>query len=971
MAKLYKFENVFSTDNDQYTLPEGQYLSEWMLNKWPEGFGSKVRVEVYNRAVRLENLIDPTEHIIKKGDLFLLVLMPGDPATAAIIITSAVVSYYIAKNSIPDFDTKRPESPNNLISGQKNTIRTNERIPDIVGKVRSYPDVRYPAVEEFTASGKQKITELFNIGIGSYDRENERNGDSLLSEDETTTVEYFDPVSEVTTLTDVTEFYKIESANGLSLRNGEQAPGISQDDVTYTLVTGSFDGSIDIAVDAGESSALYQSINAGDTLRIMATSDNSSNRGKMVYVKSKTPNPSAPAAGTEKLNIQCEETWVTTSQLDNQNFFIAPKAHAVLDSQVSFAPGYYGNNYVFEVFYNNSDDATKAENYHTRDTSTARRWMIVEAGGDPTDGNSGVYDLTIAPTHTASKSIFQVDNSGPAFTNAVTNDSDVYFTFLEPLIGPFTTPISDTEEIWLNIEFPNGIPEGQVMLEVVLEQLDGTDFKIIDGNDSVNPLVYKIVSSANYRVTEKLVLDDHGLSSGLYRIWIRKYFDSSNDTAETTLVSLAAVKTTPSFTIGNQTACKVTTEYYKTGPKADTRKFNVEVTRKLPDYMWFTDSPGDSRHGQWQVSGNARTTGGDVADQQWINAVMYRATASDGMELTADTTAIEVDVAGLQTIQNTLNALDSGEGGEFNYTFDSEMSADEELKLMAKAARCEVYRIGKKLYFSRDEQQDDITALFNRRNKSPKGETRHFDFDHSNRRDSVEITYQDAEDGYKAQTFTYPKSTDTQDYNATYNLGVNPIKAKLTGITNFSQAYRYAMYLYRVDKMQRDSITLETTDDSRVLSINDKILNADSLEYNDLDGEIVSYDDTTPSSTTITLDRPVYDGVADPLTVYRSIKLRTSDGQETLGFACLKGTTDYDVVIDNSVANFDLSVSDGVSRGTLYQFKLDGDTSLDEWIVKEISAAGNYSKVKAVKYNEDVYDCDTVTVPNRVTYLGS
>jgi hypothetical protein len=967
MAKLYKFENVFSTENDQFDLIVGMNLAQWMMDKWPEGFGQDCAV--YSRAVRDECLIDPLEWEIKEDDLILVVLKMGDPVTVGVTVGLFAVSYLAAKNLEPDVKEIKPESPNNYASGQKNAIRTNQRIPDIVGKVRSYPDVIYPTVEEYTTTGKQKITEFFAIGVGSYDKANARNGDSLLYSDPATTIEYFDPSSEVTTLTGVVEFYDIQNAKDTRLALDYELPSINTDNVTYVGAL-SLTGIIRINVGAGNTSDLYQSVAVDDVIQLLSTSTTTTNTGQFFYITGKTPE----TGGNEDIGARTNSAFSTVSETDKQNFAIVPKMHRIEDVTIKFRPtssGGGGSVSLFDVYaVSGSDNETTLQNHYQYNSVTGRKYIVVK---DPSNGQTGCYTLNNSYTSLGSGVYrFSIGEGFSTLTTSIDEtvaNCDVYMLFDGDMNGPYVTPISDTEEVWLNIEFPQGLigasdAAATVKLEVHLENTSNNRYKIIDGDDSVLPLSITANTRSAYRVTKKIVLTDHTdnlgnpLASGEYRIYVRKYYDDSeNNAAETVLINLAAVKQTASYAIGNITAARVTTEFNKMLERPDTRRFNVEVIRKLPDYMFYYDDPDSIWYGGWQPGGSSRGSGADVADQQWINAFMYRATDTFGL----NAAALEVDVAGLQAIQTTLNALDSGEGGEFNYTFDKAISAEDELRLIAKAARCDVYRIGKKIYCARDETKAAITSIFNRRNKSPKGETRSFNFDQSNRRDHVEITFKDAEEGYKTQTFIYPVSGDI-DYDASTTTYFNPIKATLDGITNFSQAYRMAIYLYRSDKLQKDSIVIESTDDARVLGINDKILNVDALEYKDLDGELLAYDDTTPSATILTLDRPVFTGLSGT----RSIKCRTANGQSVQSFSCTKGANNYKVVVNNTGGTpFVFSLSDGVSKGTLYQFRTASDTTLDEWTVKTIEASDTYTKVTASKYNANVFACDTESIPTK------
>src|SRR5262252_7243281 len=59
-------------------------------------------------------------------------------------------------------------SPNNIIAGQTNTLRPGARVPDILGRVRCYPDLLCNPVDVYNESN-QTIGQMFVIGVGDYD----------------------------------------------------------------------------------------------------------------------------------------------------------------------------------------------------------------------------------------------------------------------------------------------------------------------------------------------------------------------------------------------------------------------------------------------------------------------------------------------------------------------------------------------------------------------------------------------------------------------------------------------------------------------------------------------------------------------------------------------------------------------------------------------------------------------------------
>lgn len=120
-----------------------------------------------------------------------------DPITIAIISVVAIaaavaVTLLMPKPQIPNQSGQRKSSSNNSLSGQTNIARTYEAIPDIYGKVRSYPDLIQGSVEEYISQVKN-ITELMCFGIGEFHIQNVKFSESRINDIPGSTFEIFGP----------------------------------------------------------------------------------------------------------------------------------------------------------------------------------------------------------------------------------------------------------------------------------------------------------------------------------------------------------------------------------------------------------------------------------------------------------------------------------------------------------------------------------------------------------------------------------------------------------------------------------------------------------------------------------------------------------------------------------------------------------------------------------------------------------
>ncbi len=145
--------------------------NDFMVIDYLERHDSKLEMEtdIYVNNVKLVDDIE-FEKRLGKDDILTIVYRPSGVETAIIIavITAVALISLIPEVETPNEVGSTSSSPNNSVSGQTNTIRKYEGIPNIYGRVVSYPDLIQNAIPEWVSNRKQ-VTEVFLFGEGEYE----------------------------------------------------------------------------------------------------------------------------------------------------------------------------------------------------------------------------------------------------------------------------------------------------------------------------------------------------------------------------------------------------------------------------------------------------------------------------------------------------------------------------------------------------------------------------------------------------------------------------------------------------------------------------------------------------------------------------------------------------------------------------------------------------------------------------------
>jgi hypothetical protein len=185
---------------------------------------------------------------------------------------------------------------------------------------------------------------------------------------------------------------------------------------------------------------------------------------------------------------------------------------------------------------------------------------------------------------------------------------------------------------------------------------------------------------------------------------------------------------------------------------------------------------------------------------------------------------------------------------QFCYTFDDTQTSFEEMATdMGQAVFCQPYRQGSQLSMFFEEQTDVSTLLFNHRNKLPGTETRTITMGLTSDYDGVSLDYIDPNAPNYPQLETTVTLYFPEDQSA-----VNPRKVKTVGVRNNVQAKLLGWRLYQKLLYQNTVTEFQATAEAALVINTQRILVADNTRPDTQDGEVVDQ-----SGLMLTLSQPV------------------------------------------------------------------------------------------------------------------
>ena len=782
---------------------------------------------------------------------FYLVNQPADPATwtlAGVLQVIAAVTAVAAIVFAPEPPTAtqrsiKKESPNNGLSSRTNQERINGRIPEIVGQVRSTPDLLAVPYYEFVQHREVEVSYMA-IGRGSYDipANQVRDGTTRAQEIPGMAVAIYGPNTSPNsgapqlTIGDainrpVLRTQRLEAVNGQVLQPADTGSVVNRPIVyTYPNIVTVQDPDID----------LTERFIAGDSVTITGAAQF---EGTFSYSPPNNAPIVAAYAGADTFEIRVSGN-VSLDWL---------AGHVVTLSDARFT-------YTVSGGGDGGDDAEYAVDlggiYEIASSVFAGGQTVINLGRaqDVNDRWRNLLNQNTTaqgyPTLTRQSGAVQFDLSGTYVINTLTSSgltlnapSEVnaawevmqqnYGGQSRPLnssmrttgnrwVGWFT--ISATEPIdQLIANFiatnglyrDNGRQQYRVNVRVRLEAIavDENGNQISDlfawEDDVVGSATSRSVRANTFRVSM-------GVASMNWKVRARRITASIDEVGVVDEIKWrdvygAARVSDPHF--GDITTAQVVTLATDGALAVKERKFNLLVTRRLPRWL----------------GGSSFTT--ELFGTKNAADILCALSLDPRV---GNRSPEEIDFQNLyDTVSDIQQYFGFGEAADFSYTFDdSNMSFEETVYAIASAIGCTAYRQGSRLRLFFERENPNSSLLFNHRNKVPGSETRTVEFGAKQENyDGVEYQYINPRDDGPA-TYYIPADRSA----------VNPKVIESAGVRDPRQAEIHAWRAWNKIRYQHTTVEFTGLREASPLILNSRISVADNTRSGAMDGEIRGVD---------------------------------------------------------------------------------------------------------------------------------
>lgn len=194
--------DFFNTPFDKEpTLFQAETVAHWVLEH---------KAELKNYAIyegqpsQQTDITQNVEKLMSNNGHYIVLLSPSAPVVNTVVsffvqhwfnvITfgSYALAKYLAPSYSPSNINRTQQSSNNSLANRTNEARVLQRIEDIFGLVRAYPSLIQPVYSKYI-NNKQYEYSYMCIGRGWYDVADVRDGETLLSDIDGTSAEFFNP----------------------------------------------------------------------------------------------------------------------------------------------------------------------------------------------------------------------------------------------------------------------------------------------------------------------------------------------------------------------------------------------------------------------------------------------------------------------------------------------------------------------------------------------------------------------------------------------------------------------------------------------------------------------------------------------------------------------------------------------------------------------------------------------------------
>lgn len=948
MSQLVVIHDTFTGTREHIDLYCGESLASNFRRLWPNGIRGPWRV--YRGVAHADNEIAAMELpgvVVAPFQVYVLVRGVGAAAVPffinlAIAIGLKIIASFFTPKRRQAEEIEAERSPNNALAGQSNQLRAGSRIPQLLGKVRAYPDLLCAPIETWFER-QQQIVQWFVLGMGDYAVTDARLGDTPVSSITGSSAIPFPPGDPDDTLTWVPEIQ--------SVRECAEVQSISLDtqDTTAAPVTGvTWTAPATLTLDT------YLSVTVGQFISVSGTLSNS----KIFQVTAVPPSgTSAPPyvytlSGPAVVNESGGgAAIIVMTQVGAANWQVSPPyGETYPNNEMAVIVNSGGLPAVGQVLFLNSLPFTGGTMQWTGVVTSLENRAYDPPPAGPPIFHHWVFEMNtlagvpISFTNPGSSppGILQaiwyaavddpVDTGGGSGTPG--DDTGQWTNW-------YTVPHNPPDSVWIDLEFPqgllryhNGVREGHsvnIAFEFRRHDVPATVItkSVSRGGNTSGPL----------RWTEKYPVSDltaSGLpAGGRIEVRVRRTSAIPPDTTAYQYVQdsvwrrLAGMKILPSRCYTEVTVVGLSLTNSRSATSMGQGNFNCLAESKLPSW-----------------DGSAWTA--PAATEKWADAFVARCKSTDG----ANKTDAQIDLAGIYALQAQLDDMDpsapgadDGDQGKISITLDQSQDIDSELTQLADIVRAQVYRVGKKIFVTRDQSTATRLALFNGRTKDPDGEGVQMRMTNEGENDGVTVTWLDQGNEFKIREYTYTTKPQC----------VNP--ARIAAFcANWAQAYRRAVFEWNRLRYRREQISVNVTEDGRicrpgdVVNITDDIANLAATA-----GEVLRV-----SGWTLTLDRDV-EFIAGHT---YSLLVRDVLGQATdiIPVLVVVGLADHVVLTRDPVAGVTIKGRD-TAMGTLYAFYDDTAAIVRPWLLTGVSVSGPYVQLQGVNYTDLAFSGDSGSVP--------
>ncbi|WP_046205812.1 host specificity factor TipJ family phage tail protein [Acinetobacter radioresistens] len=882
-------------------------------------------------------------HMLAKNNDFDIVCQAGEPATIIAVVSlvvSLAMTVYTLLTMPKNKDSEQGSSNNNL-SNPQNQQRIGSRIPDILGTVKSVPDLIAPGVNVYE-NNKQVEEQLMCLGRGYYSVSDIRDGDTPFDSIEGASISIYDPGVNI-----VTGVPHTQIGDNFNYAPFIAKPSKSINDQLLAVPN-------ELAISSTDLYFQYPNLIKSKTGSVpggLAANDQLLLRGGIFNISDQQISGATLVrpSGTIEIN--------STQELINYSALNRIKVESLLvplsaDAYASLAGTYSinsisksGSTYIIQL---------------GSPAATNRDWNLID---EDRSGNISAIlsDTTTSINLDGKYSVASISSSSIALNipsamlaqwtkintvfggSTISETSDLSIDKLnDKWVGWIEFTNQESEELWINLKAPQGLwyqdSKGGVWPREVYCKIE---YQQIVNNQPSGPIYERLTSvqsaSNNYRdavgLTEKIEFPFTGPFR--FRVCRTTEDDLSSKVADDVNVTDAyAVHALQKFAYDDLTIVRTRVIADKTALSIKNRQLSMIATRKLYSYATGVKS-------QQRIATNNFA---DIVCAVTEDPFIGRRSVS------------ELDVVGLYQTSNYIQSyFGTYKATEFNHTFDqANQSYEETLAQIASVVFCNARRESGKIYFQFERTNPSSSILFNHRNKRPGSETRTEKFGVTNEYDGVEVSWIDPDDSWTEKTLKLP------DENIT-----NPKKIELAGVTNKYQAHFLAHRAWNKIRYQRETVQFTAYGEADLITINDRI---------------AVTDDTTPSLVPIGdgfTQGEVVEWVGQNITVSQPVQLKTDQSYiihlqlpngsiETMQVA--QGSDEWHLVLERLPTLPLVTSWDGKVAPTVYSITLSQNKDSEAYLVSEKSPSGTFeSQITAINYDARYYKNDSDYLNNLIT----